>query len=140
MGTPTVIHVNRHVVTKNRRNGIHEPPLSVRHGRSGRATYAHRVQIIDAEGNTIASVISRPDKPLKCGATVWIETEAVVLTQCYERALDEPAARSKDSREDDTGDCKEPLEGEDVQQVLGIDNTQEPARSTDAVCLCHTDG
>ena len=37
-------------------------------------TLGNRVDIIDADGEIVASVIYSPDKPLKCGAKVWIET------------------------------------------------------------------
>ena len=31
--------------------------------------------IKDSEGNVVAKLVYRPDKPLSCGAKVWIETE-----------------------------------------------------------------
>jgi hypothetical protein len=36
------------------------------------------VDILDKDGNVICSVVQQIDKPLSCGARVWIETEAAV--------------------------------------------------------------
>lgn len=47
----TRIHVNQHVIRKNAKTGERKPVLTV---------YS-------------------PDKPLSCGAKVWIETEAEII-------------------------------------------------------------
>lgn len=52
--------------------------LTIKSGK--RNSYAHQANILDKEGNVIASVIYRPDNPLKCGARVWIETYNKVVT------------------------------------------------------------
>jgi hypothetical protein len=69
----TIINVNKHVIAKNLRHGTNEPPIMFRRGASGKATYAHAVEILGP-----ARIIHSPDKPLKCGARVWIETEGDV--------------------------------------------------------------
>jgi len=33
---------------------------------------------LDEDGEVVASVVYSPDKPLSCGAKVWIETELEV--------------------------------------------------------------
>lgn len=63
----TIIHVNQHVVKANTKNGSRDPVLTVKRGKTN--TYAHEV-VIDGP----SKVIYRPDKPLSCGARVWIET------------------------------------------------------------------
>lgn len=68
----TIIHVNKHVIAKNNKHGTKEPPIAVRWG-YGPATYTHAVAIL---GPSV--VVYRPDKPLPCGAKVWIETESPV--------------------------------------------------------------
>jgi len=68
-----IIHVNQHVIKANRANGENNPVLTVKTYRSNE--YAHEAIIRDAEGNELARVVYRPDKPLSCGAHVWIETD-----------------------------------------------------------------
>ena len=67
----TVIHVNQHVIKSNAKHGKNEPVLTVKTYKSN--DYAHQVSI-----NGPSKVVYRPDKPLSCGARVWIETLANV--------------------------------------------------------------
>ena len=69
----TKIHVNQPVVRSNKKHGKKEPVLTVKTYKSN--TYAHEVEI-----NGPSKVIYSPDKPLSCGARVWIETESEVVT------------------------------------------------------------
>jgi hypothetical protein len=63
----TIVHVNQHVIKANRKNGENNPVLTVKTYKENR--YAHEVSI---EGPS--KVVYSPDKPLSCGAHVWIET------------------------------------------------------------------
>ena len=74
----TIIHVNQHIIKSNRKKGEAEPVLTCKTYKSN--TYAHEAIIRDADGNEVAKVIYRPDKPLSCGAHVWIETQLNVET------------------------------------------------------------
>ena len=67
----TIVHVNQHVIKSNRKNKVEEPVLTVKTYKSN--TYAHEVNI---KGNS--KVVYSPDKPLSCGAHVWIETQSEV--------------------------------------------------------------
>ena len=67
----TIIHVNQHAVKRNAKTGGDEPVLTVKTYKSN--TYAHSVAI-----DGPSRVIYSPDKPLSCGAKVWIETHAHV--------------------------------------------------------------
>lgn len=67
----TIIHVNQHVIKHNFKQGTNDPVLTVKTYKSN--TYAHEVAI---KGES--KVVYSPDKPLSCGARVWIETEAQV--------------------------------------------------------------
>lgn len=69
----TIIHVNQHVIRKNTKENQRDPTITVKQGRSN--TYAHEV-VIDGPSRVVYS----PDKPLSCGARVWIETESTVTT------------------------------------------------------------
>ena len=66
------IHINQHVIRANKKNGAHDPCITVKTYKKN--TYAHRVDIVGA-----SSVVYSPDKPLSCGARVWIETDAIVV-------------------------------------------------------------
>jgi len=67
----TIIHVNQHIIKSNRKNKVEEPVLTVKTYKSN--TYAHEVNI---KGNS--KIVYSPDKPLSCGAHVWIETQSEV--------------------------------------------------------------
>jgi len=68
----TIIHVNQHVVKSNRKNGVIDPVLTVKTYKENK--YAHEVEI---KGDS--KVVYSPDKPLSCGAHVWIETQNEVV-------------------------------------------------------------
>lgn len=70
---PYRIHVNRHIVAANRRHGRNEPPLKIFRGRYG--GMGHEIEILDSTGSVVARLIHRPEKPLKCGATIWLEAQ-----------------------------------------------------------------
>ncbi len=76
----TRIHVNQHVIKANRDLPVGErkPPLTVKTYHSNRLAY--EVQI-----DGPSTVVYSPEKPLACGARVWIETEAEVMTNTIER-------------------------------------------------------
>ena len=68
----TRIHVNQHVIKRNAKAGESEPVLTVKQGRKN--TDAHEVEILGP-----SRVEYRPEKPLSCGARVWVETESEVV-------------------------------------------------------------
>ena len=72
----TIIHVNQHVIKKNRKLGTNDPVLTCKTYKDNQ--YASTADIIH-NGEVVASVVYRPDKPLSCGAHVWIETECEVI-------------------------------------------------------------
>ena len=67
----TIIHVNQHIIKRNAKTGEREPTLTVKTYKSN--TYAYQVEI-----HGPSRVVYSPDKPLSCGAKVWIETESEV--------------------------------------------------------------
>jgi hypothetical protein len=73
----TIIHVNQHVIRKNK-DGENRPVLTCKTYKEN--TYAHEAIIYDKDGEIAAKVIYSPDKPLSCGAKVWIETNNNVET------------------------------------------------------------
>ena len=72
----TRIHVNQHKIKANRKHGTSEPVITVKDYKNNR--YAHEAIIRDTNGNEVARVVYRPDKPLHCGAHVWVETHLKV--------------------------------------------------------------
>ena len=65
------IHINQHKIRSNKKHNLNEPVITVKTSKSN--DYAHEVEI-----NGPSKVIYSPDKPLSCGAKVWIETESEV--------------------------------------------------------------
>ena len=67
----TIVHVNQHHVRSNATKGTDLPVLTVKTYRSNRYAYE-----VDIKGPS--RLVYSPDKPLSCGARVWLETEAEV--------------------------------------------------------------
>ena len=65
------IHVNMHHIRYNKKHGTNKPVITVKTSKTN--TYGHSVEI---KGPSV--VIYRPEKPLSCGARVWIETDSEV--------------------------------------------------------------
>ena len=65
----TRVHVNQHKIRSNAKTGNREPVLTVKNYKDN--TYCKTVTI-----NAPCKVVYSPDKPLPCGAKVWIETDA----------------------------------------------------------------
>lgn len=81
----TIIHVNQHVIRDNNKI-IREnpddwemkinPPLTIKSGKNN--NYGDTADIV-VDGKIVATVVHRPNKPLNCGARVWIETHEDVI-------------------------------------------------------------
>tara|TARA_R110002020_G_scaffold142235_2_gene314362 strand:+ start:25369 stop:25587 length:219 start_codon:yes stop_codon:yes gene_type:complete len=66
------IHINQHKIRANKKHNTNEPVITVKTYKSNE--YGHDVQILGE-----SRVVYSPNKPLSCGAKVWIETEAPVV-------------------------------------------------------------
>lgn len=76
-----IIHVNQHKIRSNKRHDTCDPVLTVKTYKDNE--YGHEAVILGQDGKLAATVIYRPDKPLSCGARVWIEVpnrESVTIT------------------------------------------------------------
>ena len=62
------IHVNQHVIKANAKYGENNPVFTIKQG--GKNTYAFNVKVVGE-----MELVYSPDKPLSCGAKVWIETK-----------------------------------------------------------------
>lgn len=69
-----IIHVNQHNIKHNSKTGEHLPVITVKTYKSN--TYGHSVEI-----DGPCKIVYSPDKPLSCGAKVWIETTAEVIIE-----------------------------------------------------------
>lgn len=66
------VHVDQFAIKRNRKQGTQDPPISLK---TSKGTHkANRVDLLDENGNVVASVIYSPEKPLSCGAHVWVES------------------------------------------------------------------
>jgi len=65
------IHVNQHVIRRNRTLGTEEPPISIK-------TYQDNVRCLSVEIEGPSRLVYSPERPLSCGARLWIETRAEV--------------------------------------------------------------
>lgn len=70
-GTIKRIHVDRHVIAGNKKHGTNNPPITVQTSKGSLKTY-------EAVIKGSSRFVYRPNKPLSCGARVWIETLAEV--------------------------------------------------------------
>jgi|TARA_R110002096_G_scaffold216017_1_gene403899 hypothetical protein len=65
------IHINQHIIRKNNKEGTNDPVITVKTYKFN--NYGSEVEILGP-----SKVIYSPNKPLSCGAKVWIETDAAV--------------------------------------------------------------
>lgn len=66
-----IIHVNQHIIKSNKKSKKKKPPITVKNYKENRkASYV--------EINGPCRIVYKPNDPLSCGATVWIETESDV--------------------------------------------------------------
>lgn len=70
-GTIKRLHVNKHVIAQNRKNGTNLPPITVQTSKG--PLKAQEVLIMGP-----SKFVHSPHKPLACGARLWIETRAAV--------------------------------------------------------------
>lgn len=69
------IHVNQHNIRHNAKHPEdHKPVLTVK-------TYKENIKCDRVFIDGPSEVVYQPDKPLSCGAKVWIETEADVVIE-----------------------------------------------------------
>ena len=67
------IHVNRQFIAMNAKDGGNRPVYTIKHTRNGKPRYARSV---DIKGP--CTLVADEDQ-LKCGARVWIETDADIV-------------------------------------------------------------
>jgi hypothetical protein len=73
-GTIKRIHVNKHLIAQNRKNGTKLPVYTCK---TSKGNFRGHHCVIKGQSVLVYS----PEKPLSCGAWVWIETKAEVEIQ-----------------------------------------------------------
>ncbi len=68
----TIIHVNQHAIKANAKNGDNNPVITCKTYKSN--DYGQQAIIYDKDNNEVCRIVYSKDKPLSCGAKVWIET------------------------------------------------------------------
>jgi hypothetical protein len=68
------IHVNQHIIRSNRKSGLKEPTLTIKTSRKN-----IKASSVNIDGP--CQIVYSPEKPLSCGATVWIETDTRHIQQ-----------------------------------------------------------
>ena len=66
------IHINQHIIRRNKKNNTTEPVITIKTSKNN--YYADEVEV---KGS--CKVVYKPNKPLSCGAKVWIETKDEVI-------------------------------------------------------------
>jgi hypothetical protein len=74
----TIIHVNQQAIQKNRKHNTQDPVITCKTYKDNK--YADQVIIYGQDGKIAAIIKHSPNKPLSCGARVWIETKNKVET------------------------------------------------------------
>ena len=72
MTNKTIIHINKNIIQKNIKRGTKLPVCRVE--LKGKTWYGSKVDILGP-----SEMIYSPDKPRKCGARLWIETDSEVF-------------------------------------------------------------
>ena len=63
------IHVNMHIIRSNKKNNENNPPLTVK-------TYKQNRKASEVSISGPSKVVYSPERPLSCGARVWIECDS----------------------------------------------------------------
>ena len=70
----SIIHINQHVIKRNAKTGERNPVITCKTYKSNE--YGHDVIVLGP-----STIKYSPDKPLSCGAKVWIETHSEVIVR-----------------------------------------------------------
>ena len=65
------IHINQHNIRHNKKHGGNKPVITVK-------TYNDNIKCNGLTIHGSSRLMYQPEKPLSCGARVWIETESEI--------------------------------------------------------------
>jgi hypothetical protein len=69
----TILHINQHVIKSNSKNNENNPVITCKTYKTNE--YAHQAIIYDKDNNEVCRIVYSKDKPLSCGAKVYIQTD-----------------------------------------------------------------
>lgn len=72
-GTIKRIHVDKHVIAANLKHGRNDPPITIQTSKG-----SHKCFGVDIRGPS--RFMYRPTKPLSCGARLFVETKAEIVS------------------------------------------------------------
>lgn len=72
-----IVHVARQAIASNLKHGRNDPVIIVRTG--SQSVRAHEVELVTPAGEVLGRFTYSPDKPLPCGARVWLELDPTKL-------------------------------------------------------------
>ena len=67
-----IIHINRNIIQSNSKHNKQDPVIRIQEG--DKTTYAMSITI-----NGPSKMVYNPNKPLRCGAKLWIETNSEIF-------------------------------------------------------------
>lgn len=70
-GTVKRLHVDKRVIMANLKHGRNDPPITIQ---TSKGSY----KVHEAKIKGPSTFVYRPDKPISCGARLWVETTAAV--------------------------------------------------------------
>jgi len=76
-----IVHINQHHIKHNRKVEAQDrkPVITCKTYKNNE--YHHSIDLVCVEsGNILGSVMYSPEKPLSCGANVWIEFDTNLIT------------------------------------------------------------
>lgn len=82
-----IIHINRHILASNIKNGTNEPTVTARYKYKKGKFRSNNVLIVDDEGKVVARVVCNIDKPLSCGARCYVETNLSLVDEDIDSAV-----------------------------------------------------
>ena len=69
-----IIHINKNIIQYNSKHGVDLPVCRVEEGK--KIIYGRSVEILGP-----SKMVYDPENPLRCGAKLWIETEAEIVIE-----------------------------------------------------------
>lgn len=69
-----IIHVNKNIIQYNAKHGVNLPVCRVQEGKI--ISYGRTVEILGP-----SKMVYDPENPLRCGAKLWIETDADIIIE-----------------------------------------------------------
>lgn len=72
----TIIHINQHNIRHNSKCSPEDRKPVITSKTYKDNIYCNELDIVDNDGKVIATLVYSPDKPLSCGAKVWIEADS----------------------------------------------------------------